>query len=301
MSFTSTSYNDVRKIVNKFDLNFTTRTITSGSTPLKLCKKTPDNKTNDDEKRKMVVEKLVKTIIDDKCEVKCENEKVVSFADDDMKLEYFKEDQILTSSSSTTSISEVINDLSLMEDPDKLLEQANDKCDTNFEEKADECLDSFDAGDDDEAEANLHENVDTGVTSKILRLSNETTPVDTPVLGIDQIKSYSLVNSSDLLAETPTNAFNENSIKFIDNESCDLNQDSMAKFVVDENTNKTNDNDDNKMVNILDRPLTLKLIPKSELEGSDKNETTNETSGANTLEAEETGKLDETNNHTFNI
>ena len=281
LSFTSTSYSDVRKIINKFDLNLTTRTITSGSTP--LCKKTSNN----NDKRKMIADKLVKTIIDDRG--KGENERVVSFAEEDTKLEYFKEEERLTSSSSTTSISEVINDLSFMEDPTKLLEQASDKCDTNFEEKADECLDSFDAGDENE-----NENADTGFTSKILRLSNDTTPVDTPVMDLDHVKPYSLMKSCDLLVQTPTNALNENSIKFIDNESSDMNDDSAAKMLIDEK------NDDTKMVNILDRPLTLKLIPKAELdndESSVKSENTNET----TTTIDETGKLDDTNNQASNI
>lgn len=281
LSFTSTSYNDVRKIINKFDLNLTTRTITSGSTP--LCKKTSNN----NDKRKMIADKLVKTIIDDRGKI--ENERVVSFAEEDTKLEYFKEEERLTSSSSTTSISEVINDLSFMEDPNKLLEQANDKCDTNFEDKADECLDSFDAGDENE-----NENADTGFTSKILRLSNDTTPVDTPVMDLDHVKPYSLMKSCDLLVQTPTSALNENSIKFIDNESSDMNEDSAAKMLIDEK------NSDTKMVNILDRPLTLKLIPKAELdndEGSVKSENTNET----TTTIDETGKLDDTNNQASNI
>ena len=41
VSFTSTSFSDVRKIVNKFDLNAHTRTITSGTTPIRQANSNP--------------------------------------------------------------------------------------------------------------------------------------------------------------------------------------------------------------------------------------------------------------------
>ncbi len=54
--FTSTSFNEVRKIVNKFDLNAQTRTITSGTTPIRHY---PTNNAN----TTPTTTKLVKTII----------------------------------------------------------------------------------------------------------------------------------------------------------------------------------------------------------------------------------------------
>jgi hypothetical protein len=67
-SFTSTSFNDVRKIVNKFDLNAHTRTITSGTTPIRSGhhhnnKNNPISNNHAANTASTTTTKLVKTII----------------------------------------------------------------------------------------------------------------------------------------------------------------------------------------------------------------------------------------------